>query len=127
MRQLISIQELLNPVRADDCTQSVTNMDLQLVESISYESGNESDPGEATGDELESLLSSNEQLSSLALTKRIAECAGIDNPKFCRLMRKIQRFVRLQVSQSATRTALDIFFNCMYVLYDKIWFEDPPD
>ena len=55
------IKELLNPFGADCCTQSVT--DLDLVESISYESDNENEPDEATDDEPESLPGCNEQLS----------------------------------------------------------------
>ena len=39
VRQRMSIQELLNPVGADDCTQSVTDTDL--FESILYKSEDE--------------------------------------------------------------------------------------
>ena len=73
-------------------------------------SGNESEPDEATDDKPESLPSRKKQLSSFALTKRIVECAGIGNPMFYSLMRNVQRFVRLQASQSATWTTLDVFF-----------------
>ena len=55
VRQRMLIQDLLNPVVADDCTLTVT--DLDLVESILYESNNESEPDEATDGEPESLPS----------------------------------------------------------------------
>lgn len=88
-RRRLRVVDLWNLEQDDDCIQCAG--DQQLIDSATAD-----DPSEEEGlEDLDALLGSGEHLRALALTKKIATCAGVDNFAFFCAMRNLQRFVRL--------------------------------
>lgn len=109
-RVRMSIAELLNPMGEDDVQQITT--DEELVASIVEEHfGNDNSSAESDDDSADPLPDTKEQLQALAVTKRVAECMGVDDASFLSSLRKMQRSVRLEAVRSAKQTTIDMFFN----------------
>ena len=107
--QRMSIAELLNPQGENDCLQAMTDEEMVsyiLSGIVTDEESPENSDEETNGG---ALPGAKEQLQALALTKRIADCAGADSALFSSV-RKLQTFVRLESSRSAKQTTMHMFF-----------------